>query len=381
MVIALLTTDNREDFREYHKEQPWFGPAPQALLQGFESLPECRVHVVSCAQQPVASPEKLAPSIWFHSLQVPKIGWMRTGYQGCIRACRKKLREIEPDIVHGQGTERDCAMSASLSGFPNVVTIHGNMAELARVFHTKPFTYPWLAARFEAFALRRTSGVFCNSAYTEHLVAPRAQRVWRVANPIRELFFAIPRTAAPSSESVITNIGVISPRKRQLELLDVAARLQSRGLKFRFDFVGACDANTDYGRRFMERVAVLKNCVRYVGTMNTADLIAQLDASSALVHFPMEEAFGLVVCEALARGLKFFGASTGGIIDIADGLPGAELLDVNDWNGLENALASWISAGAPRPPSVVATIRERFHPSAIARQHVSIYRELLSTRS
>ena len=85
------------------------------MLQGFAALPEVRVHVVSCTQQPMRSPEKLAGNIWFHSLHVPKLGWLRTGYQGCIRAVRRKLRAIQPDLVHGQGTERDCALSAIFS--------------------------------------------------------------------------------------------------------------------------------------------------------------------------------------------------------------------------------------------------------------------------
>ena len=99
------------------------------------------------------SPEKLAPNIFFHSLYVPKIGWMRTLYQGCVRAVRKKLREIRPDIVHGQGTEMDCAMEAVFSGLPNVVTIHGNMAELASLLRARLGSFPWLAARLENLAL------------------------------------------------------------------------------------------------------------------------------------------------------------------------------------------------------------------------------------
>ena len=54
----------------------------------------------------LASPEKIAPNIFYHSLLVPKIGWLRTGYQGCIRAVRKKLQEIQPDIVHSQGDRK-----------------------------------------------------------------------------------------------------------------------------------------------------------------------------------------------------------------------------------------------------------------------------------
>ena len=189
MKLALLATDVRAHTKDYQNTMPGFGTAPEALIQGLAVLPELEVHIVSCTQQPMRSPEKLADNIWFHSLHVPKIGWLRTGYQGCVRAVRKKLREIKPDIVHGQGTERDCALNAVLSGFPNVVTIHGNMAELARMFRARLGSYNWLAARLENFALRRTAGVFCNSAYTENLVRPRARKTWRVPNALRAEFF------------------------------------------------------------------------------------------------------------------------------------------------------------------------------------------------
>src|ERR1043166_5464942 len=121
MVIVQITTDNREPFREYHKTAPWFGTAPEALFQGFAQIPDVKIHVIGCTQRPMAgSPDKLADNIWFHSLHVPKIGWLRTGYQGCVRAIRRRVSEIVPDIVHGQGTERECALGAIFSGRPNV---------------------------------------------------------------------------------------------------------------------------------------------------------------------------------------------------------------------------------------------------------------------
>ena len=56
MRIALLTTDNREDYKDYGAAAPYFGTAPEALLQGFALLSDVEVHVVSCAQQPLAAP-------------------------------------------------------------------------------------------------------------------------------------------------------------------------------------------------------------------------------------------------------------------------------------------------------------------------------------
>jgi glycosyltransferase involved in cell wall biosynthesis len=382
MRIAILTTDRRESAPDCTDPQPRIGIAPEALLQGFAQLPEAEVHVISCLKQPLNSPEKIADNIFYHGVVVPRIGWMRTLYQGCVRATRKKLREVQPDIVHGQGTERDCAMSAVLSGFPNVLTIHGNMVAMAEFYKSRPGSFHWLAARLENFALRRTAGVFCNSAYTEGRVAPRTERVWRVANALRAAFFDRPPAASRGARPVLLNVGVISGYKQQLEILAVMRRLWERGLRFEMQFAGALDAATNYGADFRRQMAGAEQAgyARHLGALEINELIAAFDGASALVHFPLEESFGLVVAEALSRNLKFFGAATGGIPDIAAGVEGAELFPAGDWAAFEDSLARWIEAGCPRPANAAAVMRERYHPLVIARRHLEIYREVLGRR-
>jgi glycosyltransferase involved in cell wall biosynthesis len=98
-----------------------------------------------------------------------------------------------------------------------------------------------------------------------------------------------------------------------------------------------------------------------------------------MVHFPMEESFGLVVAEALARDLKLFGSRVGGIGDIAAGLPGAELFAVDDWRGLTAAIAGWIRSGFPRAQGAAQVMRARYHPEVIAKRHLEIYREVLQS--
>jgi len=170
MKVAILTTDNREHFKDYSSPAPYFGTAPEALLQGFKEIRDVEIHVLSCIRQPVVSPPKLEANIFFHSLLVRKPGWMTTMYQGCTRAIRNCLREIGPQLVHGQGSERECAMGAVWSGFPNVVTIHGNMAELARLATAgsaatagwRPDLKPLLCAERPAcFAIQNTRMGWC----------------------------------------------------------------------------------------------------------------------------------------------------------------------------------------------------------------------------
>src|ERR1035441_6149142 len=325
MRIALLTTDGREVWKDYGTPAPHFGTAVEALMQGFARMPGVEVHVVACACARVNAPPKLAANVFFHSLFVPKLGWMRTGYQGCIRAVRNKLREIRPDVVHGQGTERDCAICAVFSGFPNVVTIHGNMAELARQFGERVGSYGWLAAKLETFTLKRTDGVLCNSAYTEQLVQPRARRTWRVANALREMFFA-PTPAlgagkrctllnvgvisarkrqlellevahalremffAPTpalgagKRCTLLNVGVISARKRQLELLEVARDLRQQGLDCEFQFVGNARPDAGYVSAFLERIKPLERegLACCVGIKTNTDLVQLFDQAAGM---------------------------------------------------------------------------------------------------
>jgi glycosyltransferase involved in cell wall biosynthesis len=383
MRIALLTTDNREHYKDYTNPLPYFGTAPEALLQGFGSMPETEIHVVSCLQQPVPAPEKIAPNIWYHALHVPKTGWLRTGYQGCIRAVRRELKKIQPDIVHGQGTERDCAISAVFSGFPNVVTIHGNMLDAARVAHARFGSFHWWTARLENLVLKRTAGVFCNSSYTEQIVRPRARQTWRVPNALREPFFSKPLPAGRKPGCILLHVGIACENKQQLKILEMARSLHRKHLDCEVHFIGTANSRDAYARSFLEqvRLAEKEGCARYLGETRSSDeLIQYFDQASALVHTPIFEAFGLVVAEALARNLKSFATSVGGIVDIASGVEGAELFAANDWPGLEAAIARWIETGHPQLSGAATVMQKRYRPEIIARRHVEIYREVLARR-
>ena len=380
MKIAFLTTDNREQQARYELEQPFFGTAPAAILEGLQQFPdELEVHVVSCAKRKMPAPEKLAPNVWFHQPIVPYLGWGRTAFAGCALAVRKLLRELKPDLVHGQGTERDCAVSAVYSGFPNVLTIHGNMQRIQQMKLLGAPAYYWLAATLETHALRRTNGVFCNSIHTRSLVENRTRKTWLVANPLRPAFFA-PRSSPrqPNPIPVLLTIGVVTPLKRPLEILETASRLAKRGYRFQIRFIGDSTHEEPYGAAFAQAIEEGRKAgyADYLGILDESELIQAMDAADACVHFPEEEAFGLVVAESLARGLKLFGAKIGGIPDIAEGVDGAEVHA--NFSSLENGIARWLDAGAPSPAHTAEMIRSRYHPEVIGARHLEIYREVLS---
>ena len=381
MRIAILTTDGRDLLRDYNMARPSLGTAPEALLKGLAQLSDVEVHVVSILQQPVRSPEKLADNIFFHTLLVPKIGWLRTGYQGCIRAVRKKLKEIRPDIVHGQGTERDCAISAAFSGFPNVLTIHGNMRLISQLNGARPFSFEWLAARLEAFTIPRSDGVICITNYTRAAVGGLAKKTWVLPNAVDPVFFDVRMETNPEHTPMILCVGAICPRKNQNAFIRALDPLAA-DKKFNLVFLGTVPGGTPYGREFLELVAARPWC-RHAGVVDHNGLQSLLRGTSLLALPSLEDNCPMVVLEAMAAGVPVVAANVGGVPDlIEDGKTGlfCDPLDAASIRDAVERLLNEPELGHQLAAAAKKCARERFHPAVIARRHLEIYREVLAKK-
>jgi glycosyltransferase involved in cell wall biosynthesis len=327
----------------------------------------------------MVKPKQLAPNIFFHQPIVPHLGWGRTAFAGCALAVRKLLKQIRPDIVHGQGTERDCAISAVHSGFPNVLTIHGNMQRIFQMRLLGANSYYRLASTLESHALARTAGVFCNSMHTRSLVENRTSKTWLVPNPLRPAFLEAAASAPRINPvPVFLVIGVVTRLKRPLDILETMGTLHQAGHRFLIRFIGSHSTDNPYGARFQELLdqAAGQGYAEYLGVLDEASLIHTMDEADALIHFPEEEAFGLVVAEALARGLKIFASHVGGIPDITGNVPSAETHST--FEELAGGIDAWLTSGAPHPPVPGSSLRDLYHPDAVARKHLNIYKEILS---
>lgn len=378
--VALLTSDKRDHDRDYANPVPGFGTAPAALLQGFARLPDAEVHVVSCVQQPVRSPEKLAPNIFYHSLLVPKLGWLRTGYQGCLRAVRRALRELQPDIVHGQGTERDCALGAVFSGFPNVLTLHGNMRLVAAVNRARPFSFLWLAARLERLTLPRTDGVVCITRYTRDAVQSLAPKTWVLPNAVDEGFFDLSPAPDRSAPPVILCVGAVCYRKNQNDFIRALDPLAD-ARPFKVVFLGEVDAGA-YGTEFRELVRARPWC-EHVGFSGRDRVKQQFEAATLLALPTREDNCPMVVLEAMAAGVPVLAANVGGVPDLIDpektGLFGDPARPETFRAGVARLLADPELRRRLAAAAKAEALR-RFHPEVIARQHLEIYREVLAGR-
>lgn len=380
--IAFIIPDNRDEFHQYDQPLPVFGPAPDALLSGFAHLAEeglCEVHAVSCTRQPSAAPAKIyGGHVFYHQLRVNPIGYLKTFYWGCTRAIGHCLGGIQPDIVHGQGTERYCALAAVRSGFPNVLTVHGNMRSVARMMHARPLSFYWLAARLESWVLPRTDGVVCLSNYTRKEVQSLARRTWVLPNAEEEKLFTTHHAPFSGEHFRLSCLGTICQHKNQNWLIRALAPLQSE-LGFTLHLYGAGDPGSSYGSEFESLVAQY-DWVRTYGHVSRAELPKVYGTSDLVLVPSLQDNCPMVILEAMACGAPVIGASIGGIPDLIQPEKTGWIFESQNVQAFQELVRRVL-----RHPERLASFGQeaksvalqRFFPRTIALQHLDIYRQVL----
>jgi len=378
MKIVQITTDNREHFRDFTGESPYFGTAPDGLLQGFAAMgEEVEIHVISVSRQNMKTPAKLAPNIWFHQPVVRNWGMGRSMFAGAVLAVRKLLKAINPDIVHGQGTERECALAAVFSGFPNVLTLHGNMRVHAKRGENKGKPYYRLAAFLEGIALRRTDGVVSISSYTDGLVKPMAKKTWLLPNAADSRYFEAVRS--PASPPVMLFVGGLDERKNPVSFIKSCGDLfEESGWILRL--CGTGNETSGYFRE-LAALAAKNTWIELAGWKSREALLSEMQQASALVLPTLEDNCPMVVLEAMAAGLPVIASKVGGVPDlIRDGETGL-MFDPSTPDNMREVTGKMMADADLRArigQAGKAEALERFHPKVIAQEHLRIYREVLN---
>ncbi len=376
MRIVQITTDSREHYKDYQRPEPYFGTAPQGLLDGFTEWPDAEIHVISCSHVATRAPEKLAANIWFHQPVVGKWGWGRTLFAGSIKAVRGLVREIQPDIVHGQGTERDCAMAAVLSGFPNVLTIHGNMRVHAKRGENRGAHYYRLAAVLEGFCLKRTDGVVAISRYTEELVKGITPRTWFLPNAVDRRYFDV--AAASPARTRLLFVGSICERKNPIGLIKACEPMLRAG-ECTIAFAGDGDSQSAYRREFEALLETVPG-LELLGFLGRDALGEEFRRTSILVLPTFEDNCPMVVLEGMAAGLPVAASRVGGVPDLITHDVDGVMFDPNNTQNMRSCLEELVrnpAKGDRLGAQGRMTARERFHPKVIAGEHLKIYQEVL----
>jgi glycosyltransferase involved in cell wall biosynthesis len=146
-------------------------------------------------------------------------------------------------------------------------------------------------------------------------------------------------------------VGVLAPHKAQDVLVDALAGLRG---EWSCDLVGSVDRDHAFAARLRQRIDAhgLAGRVRLAGPQVGAALAAAYAAADVLVLPSRAESYGMVLGEALARGLPAIASAVGGVPEAlgtaADGRVPGLLVPPGDEVQLAAALARWLGDASLR---------------------------------
>lgn len=293
--------------------------------------------------------------------RLPEIAWEQLGWPA-------RLLDDRPDVLHAP----NCFLPL-VRPCPGVVTVH----DLAFETHPDDFSprTGWKYRTFTRRAVASAEAVICVSRATAVDVLERygadPDRIHVVPNGP-----SLPRSGgAPSAADrpYLLAIGDLRAKKN-LERLADAWRLS--GVEHRLVVVGAGGAARDPATPEGRLAAGLRaRGVELPGYLPDAELDRLLSGADLLVHPSLFEGFGLVVLEAMARGVPVACSAIPSLRETAGGA--AELFDPRDVEDIARGITDALGRRADLGPKGLAR-SAGFSWDRAAEETVAVYRLVAS---
>jgi len=148
-------------------------------------------------------------------------------------------------------------------------------------------------------------------------------------------------THAPGTMPSIVNVGIIEPRKNQLELLEIACRLWDAGNRFELHFVGRI--NPHFGKPIAKAIRRAKKAgyAVYLHSKQSDAMLLELYSKAHFTVFnSITEGFGLPVVESLWLGIPCVMRKLPSLDSFVDEI---SLVSVDSEETLSAKMSEWLS--------------------------------------
>ena len=288
---------------------------------------------------------------------------------------RSALKRFQPDVVHAFGMETGSATIALGSGFPVSCFIQGMWEFLAPLIDGVPRADLAAGRWCESRAVARIRWFVAENEFARRWAVGRnpAARVTVIPHPLRLDFLA---KAAPTYQPQIIAVGGLNRHKGMDTVIRAFAQVKLPGA--RLCIVGSGPLETTL--RELAGSLGLANRVEFTGTLETDQVIARMNGSTALAIGSRMDTSPNVISEAHAIGLPVIGTRVGGIPEMIDEGTNGYVVDEGDAQAMGERMDRLLSdpetcrrmgeAGREK-------VRILNSPAAVAQAHVDFFLKIL----
>jgi len=286
------------------------------------------------------------------------------------RLIQKKIKELEPDVVHFQG------VAGWGIGYkkPFVLTIHGINEN--DVLHTAlPFKKlrAWLVGFIETIGRRAASKVIIINPYVvDQLSTDFSDTKVFIENPVADEYFGVEReTTSPN----ILCVARVIPRKNIDGLIQAFARVKKTVANARLNIAGPCD-DLDYFTQCQDLVGQLglNESVCFLGGQGRSEIKTLLSHAGCLALVSWQETAPIVISEAMAAGVPVVASKVCGMPYMVDeGITGF-LVDAKNEQQIADRLVDALQLGTVESHHAF----ERFNSQVVAERTLEVYKTVVS---
>ncbi len=287
------------------------------------------------------------------------------------------IKEINPDIVHGQSRGRESYFAVS-SGFPCVVTNHGQIEEHYNALlngkkNIEYFIYKWKENRVNK-RMRYCIGVSPNCTKDCLKFLPK-ENVFLIDNAVNPVFFA---NYNVTYDNTILFAGSVSNRKKTMELVKAIEKVKEAELH-----IATFTNSGKYYNKVNEYIEDhnLSDRIKFLGMKNQEELAEEMSKCLAVCLPSTYESFGMVLAEAMAVGKPVIGSNVDGIRHvIKDNITGF-LVEPGNADQIADKISFLINnkrMARKMGQNAKQEALHRWHPDIVAKKTYEVYKEILS---
>ncbi len=355
------------------------------LISGLKDLP-VDIHVISIRPN-IDKPEDIViregctihyRPYTFRILKIVEFLWFGR------RKISQFVKNLQPDLIHLQGTGPILLMLQGLDKRKVIITQHGIMGEESKyktsyIIRLK-FRIKWL---YDKFLLRRYDQYISISYYNRCILESFQKKNSKIFseiiyNPVNEEFF---NTKPPSSLTKIVFVGLVNKLKGVHILLDAMIKLRAKGINYSLDIVGGTKEPGYYRniKQFIDENG-LENQVIMHGWVSQIK-VKQLIEDCAVFLLPsLQECLPISIAEAMAAERVVVATNTGGIPEMVTDKVSGFLFTKNDSDELVEILADLYNHN-DKIYNVASNAKlqalKMFRPAAVGKQTYDFYKSVL----
>lgn len=220
----------------------------------------------------------------------------------------------------------------------------------------------------EAQVLPRVDALVYVSGFMRRELQRRIPALAGVRGAVIPNFLADPGAAGtPAQAGDLIAVGTLEPRKNQAYALDILEAAKRRGRVLTLTLVGDGPDRAMLEARVRERQ--LGAQVRFLGFV--PDAAERMPAHRACLHISKMESFGIVLIEALARGLPVFAPDAGGMAETFEEGVSGRTIPLDDADAAARRILEWLDDPARMALAGTAARRrflDRFEAGDVAAQ-------------